>query len=199
MTAAVAITRLDSTADDLRRFAARSKDSDAARRLLALALVLEGRSREDAARACGMDRQTLRDWVHRYNAMGVVGLSDRKGPGPKPKLSAAQEAMVADWVRSGPNRALDGVVRWRCCDLAAKISENFGVTLAERSVGKLLRRLGFRRISVRPLHPEQNSEALEAHKKTSPTWSPMSCPRQPRKNPLNSGGKTRHGSANKAL
>ena len=58
---AVAITRRDLSVSDLRREAARSQDANAARRMLALALVLEGHSREDAAETCGMDRQTLRD------------------------------------------------------------------------------------------------------------------------------------------
>ena len=58
---AVEITRLDLSAADLRREAARSQDAKAARRMLAIALVLEGRARGDAARSCGMDRQTLRE------------------------------------------------------------------------------------------------------------------------------------------
>lgn len=171
MSGAVAITRLDLSAADLRRRAVRMSDPDVARRLLALALVLEGWSREDAARACGMDRQTLRDWVHRYNAAGVAGLFDRKPPGARPKLRPEQEAEVAAWVRAGPDPVADGVVRWRRCDLAAKIEQRFGVVLAERSVGKLLHRLGFRRLSVRPQHPHQDEQALAAHKKTSPpSW-----------------------------
>src|SRR5690349_20606573 len=66
----VAITRRELGAGDLRREAGRCRDARAARRMLALALVLEGSSREEAARHAGMDRQTLRDWVHRYNAEG---------------------------------------------------------------------------------------------------------------------------------
>lgn len=197
MAAAVSIRRFDLTAGDLRCLAVRAVAADQARRLLALALVLDGKSRDEAARACGMDRQTLRDWVHRYNAEGVAGLSARKHPGPATKLSAAQEATVAEWVRSGPDIDVDRVVRWRCRDLATKIADSFGVTLAERSVGKLLRRLGFRRLSVRPLHPEQDEQALEAHKKTLPTWLPVSSPMRPETSQSNSGGRTKRGSANK--
>jgi len=91
--AAIEITRDDHSAADLRREAARSRDSDAARRMLALALVREGQSRTDAARCCGMDRQTLCDWVHRYNESGLSGLSDKQGrTGLKPRLSPEQEA-----------------------------------------------------------------------------------------------------------
>ncbi len=76
-------------------------------------VVLEGASRSDAARACGMDRQTLRDWVHRYNAEGLAGLSNRPhGGGPQRRLSAEQEAAVAELVRRGsdPCRARRGAV-----------------------------------------------------------------------------------------
>src|ERR687897_2736502 len=103
---AVAITRTDLSAADLRREAARTRDAKTARRMLAIALVLEGRPRGEAAAQCGMDRQALRDWVHRYNAEGIAGLSDRPGrPGPKPCLSPAQEAEVGRWVEAGAGPA----------------------------------------------------------------------------------------------
>src|SRR5215207_9701231 len=114
---AVEVTRGDLSAAGLRRAAARSRDANAARRMLAIALVLDGHPREDAAAACGMDRQTLRDWVHRYNAEGIAGLSNRRAPGPTPRLSAGQEAELDLWVEDGPELARDGVVRWRCRDL----------------------------------------------------------------------------------
>src|SRR5258707_2083732 len=96
MVAAVPVTRLDLTAADLREAAKRSHAADAARRMLALALVLEGKSRSEAAKACGMDRQTLCDWVHRYNAEGLPGLHSRTAPGAKPRLSPEQQDDVAD-------------------------------------------------------------------------------------------------------
>jgi len=74
---AVVITRADLSAADLRRVAARCDDSSMSRRALALALVLEGKSRTEAARSAGMERQTLRDWVHRYNELGLKGLKNR--------------------------------------------------------------------------------------------------------------------------
>ncbi len=168
MGAAVAITRTDLSAADLRLRAVQAGTVDVARRMLALAMVLDGASREQAAKSGGMDRQTLRDWVHRYNTAGMAGLRDRRKPGRRPRLSAAQEAEVAGWVRQGPDMATDGVVRWRRKDLAAKIAGAFDVVLAERSVGGLLKRLGFCRLSIRPLHPQQDRQALDAHKKTLP-------------------------------
>lgn len=157
---AVAITRLDLTAADLREAAAKTQDAKVARRALALALVLEGRSREEAAQSCAMDRQTLRDWAHRYNEQGLAGLSDQpRRNGPLPRLSAEQEATVAKWVQEGADLERDGVVRWRCVDLQRRVLQEFAVALHERTIGKLLRKLKFRRMSVRPQHPQSDLAA----------------------------------------
>ena len=169
MVAAVAITRTELDAAGLRRAAGRERDAAASRRMLALALVLEGLTRTEAARTAGMDRQTLRDWVHRYNAEGLAGLRDRVGEtGPKRRLSAEQEAELAEWVRRGPDLGTHGVVRWRRADLTRVIAERFGVVLAERSVGHVLRRLGFRRLCVRPGHPGHDAAAQASFRGTSP-------------------------------
>jgi transposase len=74
----------DYSAKELRVLAKRSNNNNQARRLLSLAAVLDGMSREDAARISGMDRQTLRDWVHRFNEAGPDGLLDRWTDGPSP-------------------------------------------------------------------------------------------------------------------
>src|SRR4051794_6495608 len=175
----VAITRKELGAVELRREARRCRDTAASRRMLALALVLEGASREEAARAAGMDRQTLRDWVHRYNAEGLAGLHDRRRPGRKPRLTPEQEAELAAAVEQGPDPDRDGVVRWRRVDLRALIEARFAVRLHERTVGKVLRRLGFSRLSVRPEHPKADEAAREAFKKASPSWWRERCPSAP--------------------
>jgi transposase len=167
MSVAIAITRRDLTAGELRAAAARTKDARAARRMLAIALVLEGVDRRTAAEICGMDRQTLRDWVHRYNAEGLAGLANRRAPARARRLSPAQIAELAAWVEAGPDPARDGVVRWRRVDLTRRIAAAFDVELHERTVGKYLAAQGYRRLSVRPRHPKADPEAQEAFKKTS--------------------------------
>lgn len=164
----VQIQRNDLSILELRQLAGRVKNGRVARRLLALALVLEGETRKVAAESCGMDRQTLRDWVHRYNAEGVDGLSDRGGGGAKAFLTADQLAQVSVWVEEGPDPERDGVVRWRRADLARRIESEFGVKLHERTVGSYLKKLGFRRMSVRPQHPKADLQAQSTFKKTSP-------------------------------
>jgi putative transposase len=198
MPAGISITRHDYTAAELRRFAKDTDDAAAARRMLALALVLEGKSRGEAATSCGMDRQILCDWVHRYNAEGLEGLRNRTAPGAKPKLSPDQERELAELVRKGPTLAKHGVVRWRRIDLARVIEQRYGIRLAERSIGAVLRRLGFRRISVRPRGPEQDGAIQEAHKKTFPIWSPIASRPARAASRSSFGGRTKRASASRA-
>jgi transposase len=167
-TMALAVSlRADYSAAKLRRLAAATRNANQSRRLLSLAAVLDGMNRTEAARIGGMDRQTLRDWVHRFNAHGPDGLLDGWSKGPEPRLSAEQRAEIAELVETGPDRAVHGVVRWRRIDLQRVILERFGVAYHERTVGKLLKGLGFSHISARPRHPGQDGRTIEAFKKTS--------------------------------
>src|SRR4051812_20216521 len=191
----VAITRRELDAGGLRREAGRCRDARAARRMLALALVLEGASRAEAARAAGMDRQTLRDWVHRYNEEGLAGLRDRHRPGPRPRLTPEQEAELEGVVERGPDPERDGVVRWRRVDLKALIETRFTVRLHERSVGKGRRRLGFPRLSVRPRHPKADEAAQAAFEKASPSWCARRSPSAPAASRSRSGFRMRPASA----
>lgn len=165
--------RADYDAVQLRDLARRSRDPRQLRRLLALAAVYAGMSRAEAAAIGGMDRQTLRDWAHRFNESGPEGLTDRARTGRPRQLSDAQMEELAEIVETGPDPAVDGVVRWRRIDLKRVIEERFGVVYSERAISDLLARLSFSYISGRPQHPRQNEPVLEAFKKTSPTpWRP---------------------------
>ena len=116
MSAAIKI-RQDFDAATVRQLATTVKDAGQARRLLAVAAIYDGKDREEAARIGGMDRQTLRDWVHRFNNDGADGLIDAKSPGRPRKLSVEQQEELRRLVEAGPDPVRDGVVRWRCVDL----------------------------------------------------------------------------------
>ena len=165
MAAAVAL-RTDFSAVALRRLAAATRHANQSRRLLSLAAVLDGMDRGEAARIGGMDRQTLRDWVHRFNAHGPDGLKDSWSKGNPPRLSVEQQAELARLVETGPDRAVDGVVRWRRIDLQRVVAERFGVRYHERTIGKLLKGLGFARLSPRPRHPDQDPRTIEVFRQT---------------------------------
>jgi transposase len=194
----IRITRSEFPAAELRRKACQVSDPNQARRILAIASILDGAGRADAAKSAGMERQTLRDWVHRYNAEGIEGLKDRPRLGRKSLLNEEQLSELSRIVETQPDPGTDGVVRWRCCDLKEKIKNRFNVGISERSVGRILRERGFRRLSVRPKHPK----ADEAHQANSARIFPphygAACPNTPRRSPLKSGSKMRPASARKA-
>ncbi|WP_075293323.1 helix-turn-helix domain-containing protein, partial [Pararhizobium arenae] len=110
--------REDFDGDGLRRLARQTKDAAQARRLLALASIYDGGSRSDAARLGNVTLQIVRDWVLRFNERGPAGLANGKAPGQQSRLNDDQRAALAQAIERGPTPYLDGVVRWRLCDLA---------------------------------------------------------------------------------
>ena len=168
MSAALGITRMDHTSTDLRALSSRCVDGAQVRRLLALALVLEGRPRSEAAALNGMDRQTLRDWVQRYNAEGIEGLKSRRPAGRVPALTEQQKAELRELVVNRPDPEKDQVVRWRCQDIRAEVARRFSVEVHESTIGKWLNQFGLTRLQPRPYHPKKDIEAESSFKKTLP-------------------------------
>jgi len=166
----VEITRREHSASELRAIAGKVKDAAVARRLLALARVLEGASREAAATASGMTRQTLRDWVHRYNAEGLAGLCSGGGGGPAPLLNASEMEELRAIVTNGPDPERHRVMRWRRIDLCEEVARRWSVRVCEQTVGGWLRQLRMTRLQPRPIHPKKDLEAEVAFKKTSLNW-----------------------------
>ena len=160
--------RTDYRSGDVRRVAQRVKNAAQARRLLAIAAALDGATREEAAKIGGMDRQTLRDWVIRFNEQGPDGLINKSSPGAPGKLTGEHKAFLAGLVEDGPIPAIDGVVRWRACDLIMRLHQEFGISVSDDTVYRALKDLGFSHVSARPRAYKQNAEAMEAFKKTSP-------------------------------
>jgi transposase len=170
MGTALTIHRTEHTAEELRAIAGRCKDGAQVRRVLAIALVLGGYSRGEAAALNGLDRQTLRDWVHRYNVEGIEGLKSRCSPGRAPALSEDQMTELKALVVRGPDPEQDKVVRWRCQDLREAVARRFSVDVHEGTIGRWLHQLGLTRLQPRPFHPKKDAAAQESFKKTSPTW-----------------------------
>ena len=160
--------RTDYSAGEVRRFAKRAKDAAQARRLLAIAAVLDGASRDNAAKIGGMDRQTLRDWVIRLNEQGPDGLINLPSPGAPPKLDDTHRAFLARLVEEGPIPAVHGVVRWRACDLIMRLYEEFALSVSDDTIYRALRDLGFSHVSARPKAYKQDPDAVAAFKKTLP-------------------------------
>jgi transposase len=161
------VIRDDISAGRLRRLARRETDGRVASRLLGLANALDGMDRGQAARLAGMDRQTLRDWVIRFNAEGVEGLRDRPKSGRPPWLDEGQLATLKALVLRGPDPERDGVSTWRAKDLCRIVEARFGVRYAENGMLRLLHDLGLSWQKARPIHPEADRQAQARFKKNS--------------------------------
>ena len=164
--------REDYDAARLRGLARRTKSAAQGRRLLALAEIYDAGSRTKAACVGGVGLQTIRDWVLRFNAHGPEGLADHPAPGHPGKLNTAQREALAAMVESGPIPAIHGIVRWRLKDLAMWVWEEFRVSVSETTVSRILRALGYRKLSARPRHHAQAAGAVDSFKKPSPSaWT----------------------------
>ena len=164
--------RSDFDGATLRRLARTTTNANQVRRLLALAEIYDGSNRSDAARIGGVGLQIVRDWVVRFNTRGPDGLINGKAPGRRPKLTDAQREALVAIVESGPIPEIHGVVRWRLIDLAQWLYKEFTVSLDETTVGRVLNKYGYVKLTARPRHHAQDTQALEAFKKggLQPNW-----------------------------
>ena len=167
MAAAIGL-RDDYGSAGLRGAAKRSKDGPQARRLLAVAAIYDGATRTEAAKIGGVGLQVVRDWVVKFNAQGPDGLIDRKAPGQPPRLNDAHRAALVAIIESGPIPAIHGVVRWRIVDLCQWIFEEFRVVVSEQTLSRVLRKMGYRKLSARPRHHAQAEGAIEDFKNVWP-------------------------------
>jgi transposase len=161
--------RKDRTPVMLRKLAKAEEDARVGRRMLAIANALDGMSREAAAQAVGMDRQTLRDWVIRYNENGIDGLLDRWDGGRPPRLEPDELAELYAIVMAGPDPEIDGVCAFTREDLVRICEKRFDKTMHRATMGRLLRGMGLSRQKARPSHPQKDPASQEAFKKSPAT------------------------------
>ena len=162
---AALVVRNDVEAAELRRLARRERDGRIAARLLAIAGVLDGMSRAAAARAAGMDRQTLRDWVVRFNAEGIAGLHDQPRPGRPVRMDEGRQAALRAMILRGPDPERDGVSSWRIVDLCRLADQRLGVTYRPGGMLRLVKFLDLSWQKTRPRHPQASQTAQERFKK----------------------------------
>jgi Winged helix-turn helix len=87
----------------------------------------DGMNRAAAAQIGGMGRQTLGDWVHRFNKAGPDGLRDAWASGPTPRLSAGQKARLVD--------IIEPTGKWTAsCDGGASVSSASSPRLSEPTI-----------------------------------------------------------------
>lgn len=165
--------RDDLSPAELRTRARREHDGRVCARLLAIANALAGMSRAAAAAHAGMDAQTLRDWVHRYNDDGVAGLRDRPRSGRPCRLDEGRQAALKALILKGPDpKRDDGLSAWRLRDLCDLAAVRFKVRYSATGMLRLVKSLNLSWQKARPVHPRAASRAeQERFKKTCPSAS----------------------------
>ena len=160
--------RSDLSSGELRRLAKGERDARVSRRMLAIANALDGMSRAEAARLAGMDRQTLRDWVIRYNEAGVEGLGDRWGAGRPVAVSEGELAVVKAKVLEASRRPGDAASPLRIADVAELIEARTGVRYSLSGAHRLMKTLDLSYQKTRPSHPKADPAAQAHLKKRCP-------------------------------
>ena len=152
-------------AAELRALARREKNGRVASRMVAIANALDGMTRLAAARSAGMDRQTLRDWVIRYNADGIAGLCDQpKGHNPE-KLTESEQAVLLSKIFQAPDPARDGVCARTLADLCDFAEARFGKSFSTSGMWGVLQRLGLSHQKARQVHPKSDPKAQAGFQK----------------------------------
>ena len=151
--------------------AARVKDAGQARRLLAIAAVLDVPRGRTPPKIGGMDRQICGTGWSGFNEQGPDGLVNKTAPGAPGKLTGEHKPFLARLGTKVRTPAVDGVVRWRACDLIMRLHEEFGLAVSDDTVYRVLKELGFSHVSARPRAYKQDLDAMAAFKKTfPPAW-----------------------------
>ena len=133
--------------------------------MLAIANALEGMSRAQAAKAAGIERQSLRDAVVRFNAEGLAGLIDRPCGRRPERLREGEQAVLVNRILRGPDPEQGEPSSWTLPDLCRFIETRFGKTMCPQSMSRVVRRLGLSWQKARPVHPKRDGRAAEAFAK----------------------------------
>jgi transposase len=156
--------RQDSDAQGLRLLARLEKVGKVVLRLLGIAHILDGRSRQEAAELVGLAPRDLTGAVKRYNAEGVGGLRDRKIPGRPSRLTPEQDGELKRMVLAGPQDRETGRAEFRVCDIVALIERTWGIGMSAEAVRTKLHVLNLEKLVCRPQHHKADPDAQAAFK-----------------------------------
>lgn len=149
--------------DELRSLAKQQKDGRARLRFLAMALIRDGELCIEVSRVPGVSKESIRRWLKRYRQEGPEGLLPRKPPGRRSKLTEGEIGQLGEMLHSPP---VDEV-NWTLKSLCAVIESSFGKSYSIGGLGKLLHRIGYRKLTVRPRHSKADVVAQEEFKKNA--------------------------------
>src|SRR5215475_14064585 len=141
----------DGEARKIRQLAgARHAPADWSQRARIVALSWDGLAVPAIAARAGCHVNTVRRWLHRFNAAGLDGLGDRPGAGCKRRITEAQRSAIIALARSAPPGRLardaagelsaereDGPAQWTL-DTLARAARNAGIAVGRSQVRRIL-------------------------------------------------------------
>lgn len=154
------------SAEALRALAHVERDPRVRCRLLAVAYVRSGHSAYEGDGLFGLSAVRIRQWIKRYNAEDIDGLSDRPRPGARSRLEPEQQAAFLARLHAGPPPE-SGLAAWRGEDVRHLLAETFGAVYSLSGVYALLHRLRQSSLVPRPQHPASDPPAQAAFKKSA--------------------------------
>jgi transposase len=140
-------------------------------RLHGVLLVAQGMTCPHVAEVLGDSPRTVVNWVQRFEAQGLAGLSEGERPGRPSRLNEAQLTRVEAALRSSPTQFGLPTAMWDGPTLSAFLGRQPGVKLKVRQCQRLFRQLGFRLRKPRPKVAQADPQLQTAHKKTPPPGS----------------------------
>jgi transposase len=142
----------DGEARKIRRLAgARHAPGDWIERARIIMLSWDGLAVPAIAAETGRHENTVRRWLHRFNAAGIDGLGDRPGAGRRRRITEAQRSAIIALARSEPPGRLlrdgagelsaereDGPAQWTL-DTLAETARDAGIAVGRSQVRRILR------------------------------------------------------------
>jgi transposase len=114
------------------------------RRLRAFELKQEGWSQQNIARALGVGKSAVSQWIKRAReGGGKEALRKRSSPGAPSRLSAFQRARLPGLLEKGAVAHGFRAEVWTCERVARVIKREFGVGYHPAHVSRILKRVGF--------------------------------------------------------
>jgi transposase len=151
----------------LHSYARQKKYGKISSRLRAVAFCAQHETIEEISERLGYCRQTICDWIHRYNADGMDGLYDLPRPGQPKRLSPENESLFRQRITAGPTNE-DGVSAFTGKVLISILKNEFNAKYSLSGIYNLLQRLNLSSLLPRPRHEKNNLEAMDKWKEELP-------------------------------
>ncbi len=140
---ALTITHASVTPDALLEIAEQETNVWLGIRIAACLLILKGWTSGQVAELFDVSRQSVVQWIHRLNVLGLSGLEEKPRPGRPVRLDTRIQNQLEAALMKSPREAGLSRNRWDGRSVAEYLQQEHGIELKVRQAQRWLRRLGF--------------------------------------------------------